>query len=47
MEIKKQTIASGIEGVLTDSERYISELGEISMLRPCRATMETYEIYSI
>lgn len=45
--IWKETIASGIKGVLSDSERYISELGEISMLNPCYATFNSYEIYCI
>lgn len=43
--MKKQTLATGINGILSDSERYITELGEISMLSPCRATFNTYEIY--
>lgn len=43
--MEKQTLATGIKGLLSDSERYITELGEISMLSPCRATFETYEIY--
>ena len=41
----KQTLATGITGLLSDSERYITELGEISLLKPCRATMESFEIY--
>ena len=43
--MEKQTLATGINGLFSDSERYITELGEISMLSPCRATFNTYEIY--
>ena len=43
----RQPIASGINGVLSDSDRYITELGEISLLTPCRATMNCFEIYCI
>ena len=37
----------GIDGYLSDSERYISPLGEISLLTPCIATSNKYEIYCI
>ena len=40
-EIKK----TGIEGLLSDSNRYKTVKGEISMLTPCRATFNSYEIY--
>ena len=31
-------------GLLSDSNRYSSEKGLISLLEPCRATMDCYEI---
>ncbi len=34
-------------GLLSDSNRYSSEKGLISLLEPCRATMGCYEIYCI
>jgi hypothetical protein len=40
-EIKK----TGIEGLLSDSHRYKTEKGEISMLPPCSPTFNSYEIY--
>ena len=34
-------------GLLSDSNRYSSEKGLISLLEPCRATMDCYEIYCL
>jgi hypothetical protein len=34
-------------GLLSDSNRYSSEKGLISLLEPCRATMGCYEIYCL
>jgi hypothetical protein len=45
--MKKSIIKSGIEGLVSDSHRYKTNKGEISLLYPCRATMEMFEIYSI
>ena len=45
--MKKAIFKSGIEGLLSDSNRYKTDKGIISMLTPCRATMGTYEIYCI
>ena len=45
--MKKETIKTGLKGVLSDSYRYKTDKGEISMLTPCRATMGTFEIYCI
>lgn len=42
-EIKK----SGIIGLLSDSNTYETEKGKISMLTPCRCTMNLYEIYCL
>jgi len=38
---------TGIDGLISDSNRYKSDKGLISMLPPCRATMEMYEIYCL
>lgn len=35
------------KGLLSDSHRYTSEKGEISLLSPCYATFNKYEIYCI
>lgn len=40
-EIKK----TGIEGLLSNSNRYRTDKGEISMLTPCKATFSSFEIY--
>ena len=43
--MERKTLKTGIKGLLSDSERYFSELGEISLLHPCPVTFESYEIY--
>ncbi len=49
LNMKKETVKR--EGILasivSDSERYSSEKGLISMVGPCAATMGTYEIYCL
>ncbi len=45
--MEKEIIKSGVPGILSDSHRYITELGEISMLYPCKATFDSFEIYCI
>ena len=45
--MEKKILKTGISGILSDSHRYITELGEISMLYPCRATFDSFEIYCI
>ena len=40
-EIKK----TSSKGLVSDSNKYKTEKGEISMLTPCRATCNFYEIY--
>jgi len=51
--VKKYVIDSGIqlpnfpEGFLGDSHRYETDKGIISMVHPCYANFETFEIYSI
>ena len=41
----KTILKTGMEGVLSDSHRYKTDKGEISLLTPCRATFNTFEIY--
>jgi len=36
-----------IFGILGPSNRYSNEKGLISLIEPCRATMNTYEIYCL
>lgn len=43
----KYTVNNKIEGFLSDSFRYKTDKGEISMLTPCKATFNSYEIYCI
>ena len=43
--IQKSIIPNAIEGLLSDSHMYATEKGEISLLTPCMATWNTYEIY--
>jgi hypothetical protein len=43
--MEKRIEKSGIAGLLGDSNRYKNEKGEISLIHPCRATMDSYEIY--
>ena len=45
--MEKFIVENEIPGLLSDSNRYKTEKGEISMLTPCRATFNTYEIYCI
>lgn len=51
--MKKYVIDSGIqspyfpEGFLGDSHRYETDKGIISMVRPCFANFQSFEIYSI
>ncbi len=40
-------LKNGDELILTDSFRYSTEKGEISLLKPCKGTMQTFEIYCI
>jgi hypothetical protein len=39
--------AGGVQNFLSDSHRYSSDKGEISMLYACYATFNSYEIYCI
>lgn len=45
--MERKVIVTNIKGFLTDSNRYRTEKGEISMVPPCMATLNTYEIYCI
>lgn len=45
--IKKFTLDSLVPWLISDSERYKTEKWEISLVRPCRATNYTFEIYCI
>lgn len=45
--MEKFIVSNAIPGLLSDSNRYKTEKGEISMLTPCRATFNSYEIYCI
>ena len=46
MKHYKETINSGIGTLLSDSIRFSSNKGEISMLTPCESTRGQYEIFS-
>lgn len=43
----KNVIKSGIEGIVSDSHRYLNEIGEISLIYPSFATNDMFEIYCI
>jgi len=45
--MKTETKSSGIPGLLGDSNRYSDGEKEISLIHPCRATQDSYEIYCI
>jgi len=45
--MEKSILNTGIDGLLSDSNRYKTDKGEISLLTPCRATFNTFEIYCI
>ena len=45
--ITQSVQSTGIAGLLSDSHRYASERGEISMIYPCVASMHRYEIYCL
>ena len=45
--MEKKILKTGIIDILSNSERYITKIGEISLLSPCRATFNSYEIYCI
>lgn len=45
--MEKSISKSAIEGLVSDSNRYKTDKGEISLLTPCKATMNLYEIYCI
>lgn len=47
--MKKETIKSNdpIGGLVSDSNRYSTDKGEISLVGPCMATMQLFEIYCI
>ena len=45
--MKKTTLQSGIEGMVSNAVYYETEKGIISMLTPCQATMNRFQIYSI
>ena len=45
--MKKSIIKSAIRDFVSNSHRYETEKGEISLLTPCRATYELFEIYCI
>ena len=43
----KTKISSAIAGLVGDSNRYKTDKGEISLVYPCKVTMDRYEIYCI
>ena len=47
--MKRETVKQQglLRGIVSDSERYSSDKGLISMVGPCFATMHTYEIYCL
>ena len=47
--MKKETRKrkDGMSGIISDSNRYSTDKGEISLVGPCMATMQTFEIYCI
>jgi len=47
--MKKETLKrdDGMNGIISDSNRYSTDKGEISLVGPCMATMQTFEIYCI
>lgn len=45
--MEKRIAKSGITDLVSDSTRYGTDKGEISLLTPCKATMQSYEIYCI
>lgn len=42
-----EIVPSRAPGIVGDSHRYKSEKGIISLVHPCMATMDAYEIYCI
>ena len=45
--MERFNVAGGFPGLVGDSYRYKTDKGEISLIYPCFATMERYEIYCI
>ncbi len=45
--IERYTATGPILGLVSGSERYKTDKGEISLLTPCPATSATFEIYCI
>lgn len=45
--MERKIVRTAIPQLVGNSHRYITDKGEISLLYPCRATMNTYEIYCI
>jgi len=45
--MEREIMKTGIEGMLSDSHRYKTNKGEISLLPPCRATFESFEIFCL
>jgi len=45
--IQISVLKTGIANVVSDSHRYQTDKGIISMLHPCRATFNSYEIYCV
>ena len=43
----KENSKTMMRGLLSDGNRYTSPKGEISLLSPCYATMDMFEIYCI
>lgn len=44
---RNEELSSIVPGFISDSNRYSSESGVISLLEPCRATDNCYEIYCL
>lgn len=49
MKIEKSTVKLGfdLDNIMSESHRYKSKKGEISLLHPSRATFNSYEIYCV
>ncbi len=45
--MEKTIVSSSIAGLLSDSNQYETSKGKISMLTPCKATMDMFEIYCL
>ena len=47
MKIERRKRNDLMSGIISDSNRYITDKSEISLVGPCMATMQTFEIYCI